>query len=45
MIELQVDRGTGWELLAFDTTPGYDLTTGLGSPKAYQFVQDLAGAP
>ncbi len=29
----------------FDTTPGYDLTTGLGSPKAYQFVHDLADAP
>jgi subtilase family serine protease len=23
-------------------TPGYDLTTGLGSPKAYQMVHDLA---
>ena len=23
MIELQVDRGTGWQQLAFDTTPGY----------------------
>src|SRR2546422_729687 len=23
MIELQVDRGNGWETLAFDTTPGY----------------------
>jgi subtilase family serine protease len=29
----------------FDTTPGYDLTTGLGSPKAYEFVRDLAEAP
>ncbi len=26
MIELQVDRGNGWELLAFDTTPGYNDT-------------------
>ena len=25
----------------FDTTPGWDLTTGLGSPKAYGFVHDL----
>ncbi len=29
----------------FDTTAGYDLTTGLGSPKAYEFVHDLADAP
>jgi subtilase family serine protease len=26
----------------FPTTPGYDLTTGLGSPRAYKFVHDLA---
>lgn len=26
----------------FYTTEGYDLTTGLGSPKAYAFVHDLA---
>ena len=25
-IELQVDRGTGWELLVIDTTPGYTDT-------------------
>lgn len=29
----------------FKTTAGYDLTTGRGSPKAYQFVHDLADAP
>ena len=29
----------------FSTTAGWDLTTGLGSPKAYQFVQDLAATP
>jgi subtilase family serine protease len=29
----------------FDTTRGYDLTTGLGSPRAYRFVYDLAEAP
>ena len=22
-IEIQVDRGTGWQVLTFDTTPGY----------------------
>lgn len=27
MCELQVDRGTGWALLAFDTTPNYTDTT------------------
>jgi subtilase family serine protease len=29
----------------YKTTRGYDLTTGLGSPKAYWFVHDLANAP
>ncbi len=29
----------------FSTTAGYDLTTGLGSPKAYEFVHDLADKP
>ncbi len=29
----------------FDTTPGWDLTTGFGSPRAYRFVHDLAEAP
>jgi subtilase family serine protease len=29
----------------FDTTPGWDLTTGLGSPRAHRFVHDLAEAP
>jgi len=23
MIEIQVNRGAGWQLLTFDTTPGY----------------------
>jgi subtilase family serine protease len=32
----------GSGILGFNTTPGYDLTTGLGSPKAYEFVHDLA---
>ena len=26
------------------TTAGWDLTTGFGSPKAYDFVHDLAAA-
>ena len=26
-IEIQVDRGSGWTILAFDTTPGYADTT------------------
>ncbi len=29
----------------FETTVGYDLTTGLGSPNAYWFVHDLADVP
>jgi tripeptidyl-peptidase-1 len=29
----------------FNTTARWDLTTGCGSPKAYQFVQDLAATP
>lgn len=29
----------------YETTAGYDLTTGLGSPKAYRFVHDLAVKP
>ena len=29
MLELQVDRGNGWTLLAFDTTPNYTDTTPL----------------
>ncbi len=29
MIELQVDRGNGWTLLAYDTTPNYTDTTPL----------------
>ena len=29
----------------YETTRGYDLTTGLGSPKAYGFVHDLANVP
>ena len=26
-LEIQVDRGTGWTILAFDTTPGYTDNT------------------
>ncbi len=29
MLEIQVDRGQGWALLAFDTTPNYTDTTAL----------------
>jgi subtilase family serine protease len=35
----------GSGIAGYPTTPGYDLTTGLGSPKAYQFVHDLADVP
>jgi subtilase family serine protease len=32
----------GSSVPGYKTTPGYDLTTGLGSPNAYWFVHDLA---
>ncbi len=32
----------GFDIAGMATTAGYDLTTGLGSPKAYGFVHDLA---
>jgi subtilase family serine protease len=32
----------GYNVPGLPTTVGYDLTTGLGSPKAYSFVHDLA---
>jgi subtilase family serine protease len=32
----------GYSVLGLPTTAGYDLTTGLGSPKAYSFVHHLA---
>jgi subtilase family serine protease len=32
----------GFSVPALPTTAGYDLTTGLGSPKAYSLVHDLA---
>jgi len=32
----------GYSVPGLPTTAGYDLTTGLGSPKAYSFVHDLA---
>jgi subtilase family serine protease len=32
----------GYNVPGLPTTAGYDLTTGLGSPKAYSFVYDLA---
>lgn len=34
-----------WGCTGYATTPGYDLTTGLGSPKADKFVHDLAKVP
>jgi subtilase family serine protease len=38
-----LEAGSG--IPGFNTTPGWDLTTGFGSPKACQFVHDLAKTP
>jgi len=35
----------GTNIPGMDTKPGWDLTTGFGSPKAYNFVMDLANSP
>ena len=47
LVEVTLDDNElyGLGVPGFETTPGYDLTTGLGSPKAYEFVHDLADAP
>ena len=38
MIELQVNRGTGWQLLAFDTTPGYNDTEAIpATPTKWEY--------
>jgi hypothetical protein len=38
MIELQVDRGTGWQLLAYDTTPRYTDTASVpASPAKWKY--------
>lgn len=38
MIELQVNRGAGWQLLAYDTTPGYvDSETIPAQPTKWEY--------
>jgi hypothetical protein len=38
MIEIQVDRGNGWQLLAYDTTPGYVDTEPIpATPTKWQY--------
>jgi hypothetical protein len=38
LIELQVDRGAGWAMLAYDTTPGYTDTAALpASPAKWKY--------
>jgi subtilase family serine protease len=41
-VTLEDNLRYGYSVPGLPTTPGYDLTTGLGSPKAYGFVYDLA---
>ena len=42
-VDSNAQFGTG--IAGMPTTTGYDLTTGRGSPKVFQFVSDLAAAP
>jgi subtilase family serine protease len=41
-VTIQDNLRYGYTVPSLPTTIGYDLTTGLGSPKAYSFVHDLA---
>jgi subtilase family serine protease len=41
-VTLQDNLRYGFDVPAWPTTVGYDLTTGLGSPRAYSFAHDLA---
>jgi subtilase family serine protease len=41
-VTIQDNMSYGSGVPGFQTTVSYDLTTGLGSPKAYSFVHDLA---
>jgi subtilase family serine protease len=44
-ITLQDNRWYPYPVPGLPTTAGYDLTTGLGSPKAWHLVHDLANLP
>ena len=41
-VDSNAEYGTG--IAGMPTTPGYDLTTGLGTPRAWDFAHDLAAA-
>jgi subtilase family serine protease len=41
-VTLQDNSCYGYNVPGFPTTAGFDLTTGMGSPKCYSFVYDLA---
>jgi subtilase family serine protease len=41
-VTVQDNLRYGYSVPSLPTTVGYDLTTGLGSPKAYSFAHDLA---
>jgi subtilase family serine protease len=45
IVTLDNNAEAGSGIPGFITTPGWDLTTGFGSPKAYQFVHGLANTP
>jgi hypothetical protein len=41
-VTLADNSNFGSGIAGMSVTPGYDLSTGFGSPKAYQLVHDLA---
>ena len=45
MTTLDSNAEFGTTIAGMSTTTGYDLTTGRGSPKVFQFISDLAAAP
>ncbi len=44
VVTLDSNAEYGTSIPGMKTTPGYDLTTGLGTPRAWEFVHDLAAA-
>ncbi len=45
VVTLDSNTEFGSGIAGMNTTPGWDLTTGFGSPRAFDFVHDLAAAP
>jgi hypothetical protein len=44
VVTLDSNQQFGTGVPGMQTTTGWDLTTGFGTPKAYEFVHDLANA-